>query len=100
MKKYQFTPQALDDLFQIWSYIAGDNPEAADRVEEVIYLSCEFLSNSPMAGLVREDLTALPVRFWQVQPYRNYWLVYDPVSTPLRIIRILHRARNFPPLLS
>jgi len=20
----------------------------------------------------------LPLRFWLVQPYRNYWIVYDP----------------------
>ncbi len=24
MSSYQFTPQAVDDLFEIWSYIAGD----------------------------------------------------------------------------
>ncbi len=34
MTRYRFTPQALNDLFDIWSYIAQDNPEAADRVEE------------------------------------------------------------------
>ncbi len=33
---YQFTPQAIDDLFQIWSYIAQDSLDAANRVEEVI----------------------------------------------------------------
>ncbi len=36
MSKYQFTPQATDDLFEIWSYIAGDNLDAANRVEEAI----------------------------------------------------------------
>jgi plasmid stabilization system protein ParE len=29
MNKYQFTPQVVADLFDIWSFIADDNPAAA-----------------------------------------------------------------------
>jgi hypothetical protein len=43
-----------------------------------------------------EDLTDLPLRFWLVQPYRNYWIVYDPEKKPLQVIRIIHAARNIP----
>jgi plasmid stabilization system protein ParE len=32
MSKYQFTPQAVADFFDIWSFIAEDNPAAAYRV--------------------------------------------------------------------
>ena len=46
-----------------------------------------------------EDLTPLPVRFWVVQPYSNYLIVYDPEKKPLQIIRILHGARDLPSLL-
>ncbi len=94
MTRCQFTPQAVDDLFEVWSYIARDDPKAADRVEGAIYLACEFLAGSPLVGAVRQDLTPLQVRFWLVPPYPNYFIVYDPESKPLRIIRILHRARN------
>lgn len=99
MSRYQFTPQALDDLFEIWSYIAQDNPTAADRVEEAIYQVCELLAKSPLAGTIRKDLTSLPVRFWVVPPFPNYFLVYDPEAKPLQIIRILHGARNIPSIL-
>ena len=99
MTEYRFTPQAVDDLFEIWSYIAGDNLDAANRVEEAVYSACAFLAESPLAGRVREDLTALPVRFWLVQPFRNCWIVYDPQSKPLQIIRILHPARNIAAVL-
>jgi plasmid stabilization system protein ParE len=34
MSQYQFTPEAVDDLFEIWSYIAADNLEAANRYRE------------------------------------------------------------------
>lgn len=94
MTRYLFTPQALDDLFDIWTYIAQDNLDAANRVEEEIYNSCELLANSPLAGTVRKDLTSLPVRFWLVPSFPNYFIVYDPETKPLQIIRILHRARN------
>lgn len=47
---YQFTPQAIDDLFEIWSYIARDSPDAANRVEESVYQACAFLADSPLAG--------------------------------------------------
>ena len=99
MSSYQLTPQAVDDLFEIWSYIASDDPAAADRVEEAVYDACALLADNPLAGRIREDLTALPLRFWVVQPYRNYWIVYDPDSRPLQVIRVLHGARDLPRLL-
>ena len=37
MSRYQLTPKAAADLRSIWAYIAADNVEAADRVEEAIY---------------------------------------------------------------
>lgn len=99
MTRYHVTPQALDDLFEIWSYIAQDNPTAADRVEEAIYAACEILVNSPFIGTVRKDLTKLPVRFWLVPPFPNYFIVYDPEAKPIQIIRILHHARNITGIL-
>lgn len=78
MSSYQLTPQAVEDLFEIWAYIAGDDIEAANQVEAAIYEACALLADAPLAGRFREDLTDLPLRFWLVQPYRNYWIVYDP----------------------
>ena len=94
MSKYQFTPQVVADLFEIWTFIAQDNPTAADRVEEAVYRACNFLAASPLVGRMRKDLTPLPVRFWVVQPYLNYIIVYNPEKEPLQIIRILHSARD------
>ncbi len=80
MSGYQFTPQAIEDLFEIWSYIAGDDLEAASRVEEAIYAACAFLADALLAGRIREDLTSLPLRFWVVQPYRNYLIVGELIG--------------------
>jgi plasmid stabilization system protein ParE len=96
MRKYQLTPEAVSDLFEIWSFINQDNPAAAERVQEAVLRACDFLSDSPLAGRVRTDLTSLPVRFWVVHPYSNFLLVYDPEKKPLRI---LHGARDLPSLM-
>jgi len=90
MSIYQFTPQAVTDLFDIWRFIAQENPAAADQVEEAVFRACDFLADSPLAGRIRN---------WVVQPYSNYLIVYDPGEKPLQIIRILHSARDLPSLL-
>ena len=61
MSRYEFTPQAIEDLFEIWSYIANDDSEAASRVEEAIYAACAFLADTPLAGRIRGRLDFLAV---------------------------------------
>jgi antitoxin ParD1/3/4/toxin ParE1/3/4 len=53
-----------------------------------------------LRGHAREDLTKHPLRFWTVQPYPNYIIVYHPKTDPLQIIRILHGGRNIAAILS
>jgi len=94
MSSYQFTPQAVDDLFEIWSYIASDDVDAANRVEEGICTACAFLADTPLAGRIREDLTALPVRFWLVQPYRSHYTTLG--QSPYRSFGLFTRREIFP----
>jgi plasmid stabilization system protein ParE len=74
-------------------------PKAADKVEKAVFRACDLLTDSPLAGRVRKDLTSLPVRFWVVHPYPNYLIAYDGEKKPLHIIRILHGARDLPSIL-
>ncbi len=99
MSAYQFTTKASEDILDIWSFIAQDNPDAANRVEAAIFRACEFLARSPLAGSIRKDLTRLHLRFWVVHPYSNYLIVYDAEKDPLQIIRILHAVSNLPAIL-
>jgi len=94
MMRFRLTPEAAADLFEIWTYIAADSVAAADRVEAAIYNACGFVGEKPRSGQVRIDLTDRPLRFWTVQRYPNYILVYDPGSVPVQVIRILHGMRN------
>jgi antitoxin ParD1/3/4 len=64
MSGYALTPLAKTDIFEIWSYIADDSEEAANRVEQAIYDACAFVAKAPMRGHSRSDLTSRPLRFW------------------------------------
>jgi plasmid stabilization system protein ParE len=96
---YRLTPSAENDLFEIWCFIAQDSTDAANRVEEAIYDACRLLARSPRAGQERPDLTRRALRFWTVSPFKKYVVIYDPDTRPLRILRILHSARNIRVLL-
>ena len=53
MSTYALTPLAKADIFEIWSYIANDNEEIANRVEQAIHDACEFVARAPLCGHLR-----------------------------------------------
>jgi plasmid stabilization system protein ParE len=97
---YRFTPRALDDLDEIWSYIAQDSVEAASRVESAIVAACESLSRHPLLGSKRGEITPLPVRFWTVTRFPNFIVVYRPDTKPLQIVTVLHGKRDIRSILA
>ena len=94
MSAYVLTPLAKADIFDIWAYIAVDSESAADRVEQAIYDACEFLAEGPLRGHTRHDFTPRPLRFWTLNSYPNFTIVYRPDADPIQIIAILHGKRN------
>jgi plasmid stabilization system protein ParE len=94
MSIYVLTPLAKADIFDIWSYIASDSEEAANRVEQAIYDACAFVAESPMRGHARADFTNRPLRFWTLTRYPNYTVVYRTETSPLQVIAVLHGKRN------
>jgi len=91
---YVLTPLAKADIFDIWSYIADDSEDAADRVEQAIYDACAFIAEAPVRGHSRRDLTARSLLFWTVTRYPNYAVVYRPETAPLEIVAVMHGKRN------
>jgi plasmid stabilization system protein ParE len=94
MSVYALTPLAKADIFDIWSYIANDSEEAADRVEQSIYDACAFVAEAPLRGHSRPDLTTRSLRFWTLTRYPNYTVVYRPETVPLQVVAVLHGKRN------
>jgi plasmid stabilization system protein ParE len=67
---------AKADIFDVWTYIAEHNQDAADRVEQAIFDACAFVADAPMRGHSHPDLTTRSLRFWTLSRYPNYAFVY------------------------
>jgi plasmid stabilization system protein ParE len=97
--KFVLTRLALDDIDEVWNYIARDNQDAANRVESAIFSALSSLARHPLIGSKRSELTHLPVRFWPVREFPNFIVVYRPDTRPLEIIAVLHGKREVGRLL-
>jgi plasmid stabilization system protein ParE len=99
MSAFSLTPLAKADIFDIWSYIAENSEDAADRVERAIFEVCESAAKTSLSGHSRPDLTARRLRYWTLTKYPNYSVVYRPETTPLEIVAVMHGRRNIPRIL-
>ena len=96
---YRLTPSALEDLDEILIFIAADKPKAADRFEFELIRTFQRLAKSPLIGIRRKDITALPVRFLTVGKFPNYVVVYRPETKPLQLIAVTCGRRDLSKLL-
>ena len=79
---------------EIWRYIALDSVRNAELVKEAILGACELVGKMPHIGHKRSSKTSRALLFWEALPYPNYLIAYDPNSQPVRIIAVLHGARE------
>jgi len=90
MPHARLTEPALNDLDEIWSYIAEDNPTAATRLVERILDQAEVLADHPGRGRARDELSP-GVRSYAMG---NYVIFYRKTLRGIDIIRVLHGARD------
>jgi antitoxin ParD1/3/4 len=91
---YHLTSGALNNLSDIWDFIAADSVRAANRVESAILSACDSLGRRPSMGSRRTEITSLPVRFWAVSRFPNFVVVYRPDTKPMQVIAVLHGKRD------
>jgi toxin ParE1/3/4 len=94
MTQYRVTAAASADLQDIWLFITQDDPNAADRYIRTIISRFPTLASMPHMGREREELSAR-LRSFAVG---NYVIFYRPAKDGIEVVRILHGARDFPPL--
>lgn len=98
MRSYLLSPEAEDDIFQIWCYLAQEaSLQTADRIESKLYQSFGLITTNPGLGHQRPDLTQHPLLFFRVRPY-SYLIVYRE-KNPLEIVAVLHGKRDITELL-
>jgi plasmid stabilization system protein ParE len=95
MKRFKLSPEAAQDVQEIWAYTATDSIKAARRLRLQILDACQKIAENPGIGHSRVDLTDKPVLFW---PAGSYLIIYT-TRKPVEIVRVLHGARDIPNLL-
>ena len=91
MSQFVLHPEAVEDLEDIWEFIAADNLPAADRFVEEIYEAIHSLARFPEMGSLRPDLSSRHLRF---HPVGNFLIAYAPSKQPLIVVAVLHGRRN------
>ncbi len=85
-----YSGPARRDLDEIWDYIAGNDPIAANKFLDKILKAAQSYANQPRLGEARFDLMP-DCRHFSVGQYVIY---YRPVVDGIELIRILHGARS------
>ena len=95
-RPYRLFAEARRQIDEIGAFVADDNVDAALKIYDAFEDAFQLLAENPGIGHTREDLTTRPVKFWSVF---SYLVVYDPESSPLQIITVVHGARDVTNLL-
>lgn len=98
MSRFVLTPLAAGDLDNIRRFIAAQSgPTRARRLLAELRDAMRKLAENPGIGHRREILTDDPeLRFWSVH---SFLIVYYPEPRPVRVVRVLHGARDVAHLL-
>lgn len=88
---YYLSHEAEQDIDEIITYIAQENPKVAYDFLDSLYNTMGQLAENPNLGHLRENLTNKPVKFWTFK--WHYLVIYKPV-TPIEIVRVLSGYRD------
>jgi toxin ParE1/3/4 len=91
MPEVQRSPEARTDLLQIWLHIAERNPQAADRLLDLIDQKCRLLAEMPGLGRARPELRPDLRSF----PVGQFLILYRPMGdSGIEIVRIVRGVRD------
>lgn len=91
MMELYWTPEAVGDREAIYDHIESRNPVAALALDELFEEKAGRLTDHPhMARAGRVPGTR------ELVAHQNYILVYDVTVAMVRILRVLHAARQWP----
>jgi toxin ParE1/3/4 len=83
-------PRALDDLAEIWAYIAENSPDRADAFVDLVNSKFQALSRRPGLGRRRPEL-APNIRSLTVG---RYVMFYQLLFRGIEVVRVLHGSRD------
>lgn len=83
-------PLAAADILDIWTYIAEDSIEQADRWVDRLDEKFALLATQPLMGRARDELAAGLRSF----PFGRYVIFFVPIDQGVDVVRVLHGARD------
>ena len=89
-----WTDEATQDREQIYEYIESDNPAAAMALDELFAEKADRLVDYPNLGRLGRVAGTR-----ELIAHQNYVLVYDTMGDLVRVLRVLHASRQWPPRL-
>lgn len=88
----EWTRPALSDLKNAGTYVAADNPKAAERIAERVQEAVEYLLEYPNMGRTGRVLNTREL----IISGTPFIIVYRIVVPKIQILRMLHHARKWP----
>ncbi len=95
MPQVNRSDQAELDLIDILVHLGRHSPAVANRFADEVERKCQLLAQFPGMGTARDDLRP-GLRAFAVG---SYVIFYQTADDGIRILRILHGARNLSPSL-
>lgn len=91
MRRLVLSNRADQDLIDLWSYIGINDSAAADRLLDAFDLRFRQLTEFPLSGIARDDIT-IGLRHLVC---RNYLILYRCFGDTVEILRVVHGSRDF-----
>lgn len=88
--KIRYSPQARNDLQEIFYYLNERSPSGAGNVMRAIYAGIQFLAENPMAS---QETDLQEIRVKVVRRY-NFKIFYRLDQDTIDLIHIRHAARG------
>lgn len=90
MSNYKVSPQAHEDLVEIWRFISQKSVDAADKLLNSFVEKFDLIADHPQSGRARPELA----RNLRSLPVNRYLIFYRPGRDIVEIVRVLHSARD------
>ncbi|WP_197032568.1 type II toxin-antitoxin system RelE/ParE family toxin [Rhizobium sp. CF080] len=86
-------PQFIEDLREVWDFIAKDSQDQADAFILQLEKRYQNLADNPHLGVRRFPKYPTMRMF----PFRKYIIIYHPFAdgSGVELIRLLHAARDY-----
>lgn len=103
MAEARYYPQARQDLIDQATYLLENaSLEVAERFLDAAEQTGARLAETPRLGRVWEGVQPQlreRLRIWAVEGFPKVLIFYRPEMSGISVVRVLHAARDLPPLL-